>query len=79
MFGLFYITRRDWKAEAKALDAICEDRWKKLAHQDFLLHNALEERDILRSRLDQIAAQETPSANATVKRMAAIARGERTS
>ena len=31
---------------------------------------------VYEQRLDQIAAQETPSANATVKRMAAIARGE---
>ena len=30
----------------------------------------------LRDRLAQIASQETPGANATVKRMAAIARGE---
>ena len=30
----------------------------------------------LQSRLDRIAAQETPGANATVRRMARIARGE---
>lgn len=31
--------------------------------------------DLMRERFDQIVAQETPGANATVKRMAAIARG----
>ena len=30
----------------------------------------------LQTRLDEIAAQETPGANATVRRMARIARGE---
>lgn len=34
------------------------------------------ERLVLRDRLERIAAQATPGANATVKRMAAIARGE---
>lgn len=33
--------------------------------------------DFYKISLDRIAAEETPKANATVKRMAAIARGER--
>lgn len=63
MFGLFYITRQNHKKEA--------DFWFKTAAS---LGEACGE---LQTRLDAIAAQETPGANATVKRMAAIARGER--
>ena len=35
-----------------------------------------DELDEANARLDRIAAQETPNANATVRRMARIARGE---
>lgn len=72
MFGLFYITRDNWKAEYAGLRQVLEEMANELADAQIGKHD-------LQKRLNRIAAQETPSANATVKRMAAIARGERTS
>jgi hypothetical protein len=69
MFGLFYITRDNWKAEYIGLRRVLEEMANELADAQIGKHD-------LQKRLDQIAAQETPGANATVKRMAAIARGE---
>ena len=47
-----------------------QSRWVKLAFNEARLHQEAN------ARLDRIAAQETPNANATVRRMARIARGE---
>lgn len=44
--------------------------------KDWSLIGARNERDEFARRLNLIAAQETPGANATAKRMARIARGE---
>ena len=71
MFG-FYITRKNWKAVAEDWQIY----WRAEVDKVTRLRAEV---DVAASRLERIAAQETPSANATVKRMAAIARGERTS
>ena len=42
-----------------------------------LFETASDERGYYKARLDRIKAQETPGANATVRRMARIARGEK--
>jgi len=53
-----------------------KDQSSSLAAQNSrLLHNIFIDAD-RQDRLTRIAAQETPSANATVRRMARIARGE---
>jgi len=67
MFGM-----KNWKAYAAELERDMQDLADELADAQIGKHD-------LQTRLDAIAAQETPGANATVKRMAAIARGERTS
>lgn len=86
MFGLFYITRKDWKTEHDIQLAWAQECWKRFQDKGEDLRDMRDSRERmldrvidLEKRLDAIAAQETPSANATVKRMAAIARGERTS
>lgn len=49
----------------------------RLKHLEKHLGAYRELTDFYKISLDRIAAEETPKANATVKRMAAIARGER--
>jgi hypothetical protein len=63
MFGM-----KNWKAYAAKLERDMQDLADELADAQIGKHD-------LQTRLDAIAAQETPGANATVKRMAAIARG----
>jgi hypothetical protein len=70
-------TSRQWSEHLARLE-----RCYKLAHSDLLrveaerdaLSQAATDRDALRSILFDIMSQETPSANATVKRMARMAR-----
>jgi hypothetical protein len=52
---------------------VVEKAFKDMADSQSRLADALAAKN---ERLERIAAQETPGANATVKRMAAIARGE---
>ena len=54
-------------------DWICEGKLSTLHEAAKMAVVSLRDKQ---SRLDRIAAQETPGANATVQRMARIARGE---
>ena len=61
----------DWITGGKLADA--RNNFKAMEHA---LTKAWESSRDRQTRLDEIAAQETPGANATARRMARIARGE---